>query len=83
VARRVGELEGTRPGRSLALVFEQGGEAAPFSQGQMERLDVANQPTGAAPAKEPLGPLPIALEGAGLASSTGTRTCFQWRCQGC
>jgi hypothetical protein len=37
---RVGELEGSRTGRSLALVFEQGGEAAPFGQGELQGLDL-------------------------------------------
>ena len=61
---RVGELEGARAGCSLALLFEQSGEAATFGQGELQGLDLPHQPAGAAPAKEPLGPLRIAL-GAG------------------
>ena len=67
---RVGELEGSRSGRSLALLFQQGGEAAPFGQGQLQGLDLPHQPAGAAPAKEPLGPLRIALGGSCLQGSS-------------
>jgi hypothetical protein len=63
---RVGELEGARAGRSLALLFEQSGEAAPFGQGELQGLDLPHQPAGAAPAKKPLGPHCIALGGSCL-----------------
>jgi hypothetical protein len=53
-------------------VFEQGGEAAPFGQGELQGLDLAHQPAGAAPAKEPLGPLRIALGGSCLQGSSAS-----------
>ena len=59
-------------------MFEQGGEAAPFSQGELQGLDLSNQPAGASPAKEPLGPHCIALGGSclqGSSASDGLHRC--------
>jgi hypothetical protein len=59
-------------------VFEQGGEAAPFGQGELQGLDLPHQPAGAAPAKEPLGPHRIALGGSclqGFSASDGPYRC--------
>jgi len=67
---RLGELDGARAGRSLALLFEQSGEAATFGQGELQGLDLPHQPAGAALAKEPLGPHCIALGGSCLQGSS-------------
>ena len=57
----IGELEGARPWGALSLVLQQGGEATPFCHRELQGLDLPQQPAGAAPAEEPLGPHRIAF----------------------